>query len=116
MRKPKNAMWPHWPGDTQAGRPSARAKTRPKFVGLNRCLPCTRITNLDAIVAHATSAATKAKLVRRSRHSESAEMSALFGSNRSSRACWKAHWVPSAQARISAARGHETSKSRNVLP
>jgi hypothetical protein len=75
----KNATFPHWPGDTQAW-PVSSITTIPKFVGLNRCWPSMRITNLLATVTTAATTASSKELVRSSRHKDSPEMRALRGS------------------------------------
>ena len=55
--------------------------TTPKFVGLKRCLPLNRMTNLLAMVTMAAAMARPTELVRSRRQSESPEISALRGSN-----------------------------------
>src|SRR5215813_974021 len=79
-RKPKVAALPHWPGETHTCPVTSIITTRPKFVGLKTCLPCQRSVNLLAIDATAVAIARSGSLVRHRRHSESPEISALFGS------------------------------------
>ena len=50
IRNPKNAAFPHWPGETHTCPVASIIATTPKFVGLKRCLPRMRSRNLLAIV------------------------------------------------------------------
>jgi hypothetical protein len=81
IRNAKNATLPHCPGETHTSPLASIIATTPRFVGLNRCLPLIRITNLLAMVTMAAAMARRREFVRRSRHSESPEMRALRGSN-----------------------------------
>ena len=64
------------------------------LVGLKMCFLPTWITNLLAIATKAAAATTHSASTRSSRHSESAEMSALRGSNAGSfQSREQAHWV-----------------------
>src|SRR5215471_15723710 len=73
----KNAAAPHCPGDTQTRFVRSSIATIPPLVGLKRCLPSTRIRNLQAIVTIAATTATSVRFVRRSRQSDSPEIRAL---------------------------------------
>jgi hypothetical protein len=74
----KSAASPHCPDDTQASRVSSSIATIPKFVGLKTCFPRTRTANLLTIARVAATAATSGDPVRNSKHSESAEITALL--------------------------------------
>src|SRR5947208_12502567 len=84
-RKPKYAALPHWPGETQTRSVQTMSRTSAMLVGLNRCLPRTRSTNLLPIAIVAAAAATQRSFVRRSRHNDRAEINALRGSHLAAR-------------------------------
>lgn len=77
MRKAKNAASPHCPGDTQTLSVANRSATTAKFVGLKMCFASTRNANFDAMAMNAATAVSRRSFVRRSKQSESPEMSAL---------------------------------------
>jgi hypothetical protein len=58
IKNANSAALPHWPGDTHTRSVIRIMATMPKFVGLNTCLPFTRITNLPAIVMTVASTAS----------------------------------------------------------
>src|SRR2546426_9376967 len=68
MQKAQNTALPHCPGDTHTWPVPSITATRPKLVGLKRCLPRQRMTNLLTIVITAVSTAREMALVRRSKH------------------------------------------------
>ena len=87
------------------------------LVGLKMCFLPTWITNLLAIATTAAAATTHSASTRSSRHSESAEMSALRGSNAGSfQSRVQAHWVSSATASVSGICQGRTSNSRTSVP
>jgi len=117
MRKAKNATLPHWPGETQASFVVSSRATIAPLVGLKRCLPFQRMRNLPAMAMTAPAASTQAWLLRRRRQSESAEMSALRGSNRGRRQIFvQSHCVARAVAVMRMARPGVTSNPRWAMP
>ncbi len=88
-----------------------------KFVGLNTCLPFTRIRNLLTTASTAASTARSSEFVRKSRHSERPEIQALRGSKRGSFQTFvHANCVRSTEARIAMALCGKTSKSSQIRP
>src|SRR5262249_30874407 len=116
-RKLNVARLPHCPGDTHT--PSVRESraTLAKFAGVDTCLPLHRRRNLLEIASAAASTASASSFVRSSRQSDSAEISALQGSNRVSPAAQPhAYCVASAVATISSTRDAGWPKSRPTSP
>ncbi len=90
---------------------------RPKVVGLKTCFPFQRSRNLLATASAAAATARDASFVRRSRHRDSPEMRALFGSKEGRRQIRvHAYCVASAEPRRSAARAGVTSKESAAIP
>src|SRR5437870_1928428 len=79
IKNAKNAALPHWPGDTHTWSVNRIIETMAKFVGLNKCLPFTRTTNLLAIAIAGAATASASEFVRNSRHSDSPDIHALRG-------------------------------------
>src|SRR6476659_10469697 len=79
IRNAKNATFPHCAGETHTSPVASIVATTPKFVGLNRCLPLIRITNLLLTVTMAAAIERDDEIVRSRRQRESHEISALRG-------------------------------------
>ena len=91
---------------------------RPKFVGLKTCFPFQRSRNLLATASAAAATARDASFVRRSRHRDSPEMRALFGSKEGRRQIRvHAYCVARARSRGEAPRAPGvTSKESAAIP
>jgi hypothetical protein len=120
IRKANDATAPHCPGDTHTCSVNSSMATMAPFAGLKTCLPRIRIANLLAIAMTAARHASAASFVRSSRHKDNPEMKALReverngadgAPSRSQTVC-----VPSALARINAARRGVMSKSSHPIP
>ena len=117
MRNAKTATLPHCPGETQTCPLNAIMATIPKFVGLKRCFPLKRMTNLLAMVMTAVAIASQTSFVRSSRHNDRPEMSALRTSNAGSfHTRVHTYCVSSADVSSTAARAGAISKSSSSMP
>lgn len=107
---------PHWPLETQTASVHKSRTTRAMFVGLNRCLPPTRKTNLlpTAITAAATQKIHSE--LRRRRIRERPEIRALRNSKASAREAFPSAWTPSAVPRIAIIRVHSNPNSSETAP
>jgi hypothetical protein len=80
MKKAKNAMFPHCPGETHTPSVKRIMSTMPRFVGLKICFPLKRNVNLLKIVIKAARPTSNKEFVLRSRQRDRPEISVLRGS------------------------------------